>query len=257
MTDHEFTNLLKRMAHILVLEILKNHTDEEHGLKVTQVLELLEEDYGMTMERKAVSRILNDLYDLTEIPEEYSWKNPMPYSIKYTPRPRSSSEIRENWRLCKKFDDVEVQVLMDLVPTVKGYPAAGLLDKLQQLSSVSMKTSKRASLQAANGLPMGNSMRYSMDTIMRAIREEKKLAFSFNDRAERFEVSPFKMTLRDGVYYLVCFDEVKAEMAVFEVEHISKAEILTVTAKDYHMVKDASKWQYDLGQYLDSYLHKA
>lgn len=174
-----------------------------------------------------------------------------------TPRPRSSSEIRENWRLCKKFDDVEVQVLMDLVPTVKGYPAAGLLDKLQQLSSVSMQKSKRASLQAASGLPMGNSMRYSMDTIMRAIREEKKLAFSFNDRAERFEVSPFKMTLRDGVYYLVCFDEVNAEMAVFEVEHISKAEILTVTAKDYHMVKDASKWQYDLGQYLDFCLHKA
>ena len=65
------------------------------------------------------------------------------------------------------------------------------------------------------------------------------------------------MALRDGVYYLVCFDEVKAEMAVFEVEHISKAEILNVTAKEYHMVKDASKWQCDLGQYLDSYLHKA
>ena len=256
MTDHEFTNLLKRMAHILVLEILKNHTDEEHGLKVTQVLELLEEDYGVTMERKAVSRILNDLYDLTEIPEEYSWKNPMPYSIKYTPRPRSSSEIRENWRLCKKFDDVEIQVLMDLVPTVKGYPAGGLLDKLQQLGSVSMQKSKRASLQTATGLPMGNSMRYSMDTIIRAIREEKKLAFNLNDRAERFEVSPFKMSLRDGVYYLVCFDEVKAEMAVFEVEHIRKTEMLNASAKDYHTVKGASIWQYNLGQYLDDYLRQ-
>jgi hypothetical protein len=254
MTDHEFTKLFKRMAHILVLEILKNHTDADHGLKVTQVLELLEEDYGVTMERKAVSRILNDLYALTEIPEEYSWKNPMPYSIKYTPRPRSSSEIRENWHLCKKFDDVEVQVLMDLVPTVKGYPAVGLLDKLQQLGSVSMQKSKKASLQAGNGVPLGGSMRYSMDVIMRAIREEKKLAFNYKDCADRFEVSPFKMTLRDGVYYLVCFDEVKTEMAVFEVEYISKTEVLNETAKDYHMVKDASSWQYNLDQYLDSYL---
>ena len=254
MTDHEFTKLFKRMAHILVLEILKNHTDADHGLKVTQVLELLEEDYGVTMERKAVSRILNDLYTLTEIPEEYSWKNPMPYSIKYTPRPRSSSEIRENWHLCKKFDDVEVQVLMDLVPTVKGYPAVGLLDKLQQLGSVSMQKSKKASLQAGNGVPLGGSMRYSMDVIMRAIREEKKLAFNYKDCADRLEVSPFKMTLRDGVYYLVCFDEVKTEMAVFEVEYISKTEVLNETAKDYHMVKDASSWQYNLDQYLDSYL---
>lgn len=256
MTDHEFTNLLKRMAHMLVLEILKHHTDEEHGLKVTQVVELLEEDYGVTMERKAVSRILNDLYDLTEIPEEYSWKNPMPYSIKYTPRSRSSSEIRENWRVCKKFDDVEVQILMDLVPTVKGYPTMGLLDKLQQLGSVSMRKNNRASLQTSNGLPLGNSMRYSMDAIMRAIREEKKLAFSYKDFAERFEVSPFKMTLREGIYYLVCFDEGKEEMAVFEVEHISNTEMLNASAKDYHMVKDAAKWQYDINQYLDGYLRK-
>ena len=68
-------NFIKRMAPFLVLEILKNHTDDTHGLKLTQVVELLEEDYGVTMERKAVSRILNDLYELTEISQAYSWKH--------------------------------------------------------------------------------------------------------------------------------------------------------------------------------------
>ena len=34
-------NFMKRMAPFLVLEILKNHTDDTHGLKLTQVVELL------------------------------------------------------------------------------------------------------------------------------------------------------------------------------------------------------------------------
>ena len=76
-------NFMKRMAPFLVLEILKNHTDDTHGLKLTQAVDLLKEDYGVTMERKAVSRILNDLYELTEISQAYSWKHPMPYTIKF------------------------------------------------------------------------------------------------------------------------------------------------------------------------------
>ena len=39
MTDHNF---MKRMAPFLVLEILKKYTDEEHGLKASQIVELME-----------------------------------------------------------------------------------------------------------------------------------------------------------------------------------------------------------------------
>ena len=251
MVDHNF---MRRMAPFLVLEILKNHTDEEHGLKVTQVLAILEKDYSVTMERKAVSRILNDLYELTEISKSYSWKNPMPYSIKYDPIVRSSSEIKENWRLCKPFDDVEIQVLTDVTQTIKGYPTVGLVEKLQKLGSISMQKGNRGSRQTIDGRLHGNSMRYSMDAIMRAIRAEKKLAFDYENAEGQQVVSPYKMALHNSVYYLVCFDENKDDMAIFQIEYMSNATVLDTPAKDYHMVKGASRWQYDLQQYLDQSL---
>lgn len=240
-------NFMKRMAPFLVLEILKNHTDDTHGLKLTQVVELLEEDYGVTMERKAVSRILNDLYELTEISQAYSWKHPMPYTIKFDTRSRSSGDIRENWRIYKTFEDVEVRLLSDAVQTVQGYPTGRVMDKLRQMGSISMQNALRQIPAASHGNTL---MPSTMDNIERAIRAEKKLAFNYQGVEEQLVVSPYKMVLRNGIYYLVCYDEGKGDMAVFRIEHMSNAVMLELAAKDYHMVKGASRWQYDLEQYF-------
>lgn len=240
-------NFMKRMAPFLVLEILKNHTDDTHGLKLTQVVELLEEDYGVTMERKAVSRILNDLYELTEISQAYSWQYPMPYTIKFDTRPRSSGDIRENWRIYKTFEDVEVRLLSDAVQAVQGYPTGRVMNKLRQLGSISMQNSLHQVPAASHGNTL---MPSTMDQIERAIRAEKKLAFSYQDVEKQLVVSPYKMVLRNGIYYLVCYDEGKGDMAVFRIEHMSNAVMLELAAKDYHMIKGASWWQYDLEQYF-------
>ena len=238
-------NHLKRMTPFLVLEILKNHTDGTHGLKVSQIVELLQEDYGVTAERKAVSRILNDLFELTELPPEYSWKRPMPYTIKFDTKPRSSGDIRENWRLYKTFEDVEVRLLMDAVQSVQGYPTDRVLKKLQQLGSPSMR--KGNNRQPAGG-QVSSAMPYNMDAISRAIQGEKKITFDYIDG--NHTVSPYWMALRNGVYYLVCYDHGKEDMAIFRIEHMSNAEVLDAPAKDYHTVSSMAKWQYDLGIYL-------
>ena len=97
----------------------------------------------------------------------------------------------------------------------------------------------------------GNTLMPStMDKIERAIRAEKKLAFHYQDVEEQLVVSPYKMVLRNGIYYLVCYDEAKGDMAVFRIERMSNAVMLELTAKDYHMVKGASRWQYDLEQFF-------
>lgn len=243
MVDH---HLLKRMTPFLVLEILKNHTDGTHGLKVSQIVELLQEDYGVTAERKAVSRILNDLFELTEIPSEYSWKRPMPYTIKFDTKPRSSGDIRENWRLYKTFEDVEVRLLMDAVQSVQGYPTDRVLEKLQQLGSPSMR---KGSNRQPTGGQVSRAMPYSMDAISRAIQTEKKLAFHDSDGDH--VVSPYRMVLRNGIYYLICYHHGKEDMAIFRIDRMSNAEMLDAPAKDYHAVSSMSKWNYSLEAYVE------
>lgn len=247
MADHNF---MKRMTPFLILEILKNHTDDTHGLQVSQVVELLEEDYAVTMERKAVSRILNDLYELTQMAEAYSWKHPMPYTILCDTKRRSTGDIRGNWRIYKPFEDVEVRLLTDAVQAVQGYPTGRVVEKLRGLGSLSMQNTLRKS--PATGRENAG-MPYTMDEIERAIRAEKKLAFE--DRKEgHLVVSPYHMALRHGVYYLVCYHEAKGNLAVFRVEDLRHATMLDAAAKDYHMVKGASRWHYDLTQFLDGNL---
>lgn len=245
MVDH---HLLKRMTPFLVLEILKNHTDGTHGLKVSQIVELLQEDYSVTTERKAVSRILNDLFELTELPTQYSWKYPMPYTIKFDTTHRRTGDIRDNWRLYKQFEDVEVRLLMDAVQSVQGYPTDRVLEKLQQLGSPSMR--KGGNRQQTGG-QFSSAMPYTMDAISRGIQAEMKIAFDYLD--DNHTVSPYRMALRNGVYYLVCYDHGKEDMAIFRIDHMSNAEVLDDPAKDYHTVSSMVKWRYDLEIYLDQY----
>lgn len=121
--DH---NLLKRMAPMLILEILKAYTDEDHGLKVNEIVEYMESDYGVTMERKAVSRMLLDMKELSDIPGNGSnWKLPMGFTILCDERPRRTGNIRDNWRLAGEFEDAELRLLTDAVLAIRNYPATG------------------------------------------------------------------------------------------------------------------------------------
>lgn len=246
-------NFMKRMAPFLVLEILKNHSDDSCGLQVAQVVAFLQEDYAVTMERKAVSRILNDLYELTQMAETYSWKHPMPYTILCDTKQRSTGNIRGNWRIYKNFEDVEVRLLTDAVQAVRGYPTGRIMEKIRELGSLSMRNALRKT--PGNGSE-NTMMPYTLDETERAIRAEKKLAFEDKIQGP-LVVSPYKMALRNGIYYLVCYHEKKGDMAIFRIDHMSNATMLDSPAKDYHMVKGASRFQYDLTRYLDENLSPA
>ena len=237
------SNFMKRVAPFLVLEILKAYTDENHGLKVTEIVGLLKRDYEVILERKSVSRILNDLLELSEIPGEYDWKNPMPFSIKHDVIPRSNGDIRENWRLCKEFEDSEIRLLMDLVKAVPGYPNERLSAKLQRLGS----GSRKHGLQAETACATNKQMPVSIDCIEQAIRNESKMSFYYsgahNERDGNQNIhttSPYMTAFKDGKYYLVCYDELTESMACFQINKMLDAQLLEEPAKDYHTVCSTS-----------------
>ena len=248
MVDHNF---MKRIAPFLVLEILKAYTDEEHGLKVTEIVELMRKDYNLEIERKAISRILYDILELSEIPQEYDWKNPMRFSIKCDVIPRSTGDIRENWRLCPDFEDVEIRMLMDLLRSVQGYPSGRLMKKLQRLGSSYLRSSdsKITDPGAANW-----QMPVSMDYIEKTIRKGRKIAFDYGVPGENkqnalgpdYVVSPYQMILHNGTCVLIGYDENKRDMACFRVDKIRNAVPLEEPAKDYHTVSSLAKWQYSI-----------
>ncbi|MBR5280502.1 MAG: hypothetical protein IKU26_06020 [Clostridia bacterium] len=76
MTDEEIDELYrpkkcnkrKSMAPLFVYFILKQRSSEEHPLRQQDILNILEErPYEIQLERKALSRILHNLCDMTDI----------------------------------------------------------------------------------------------------------------------------------------------------------------------------------------------
>ena len=253
-------NFMRRIAPFLVLEVLKAHTDAEHGLKVTQIVALVEEDYGIALNRKAVSSILNDLLELSEIPEEYSWKNPMRFSIKYDVVPRSTGDIRENWRICHEFEDAEIRMLIDLLESVPMYPDRRLREKLQSLNP-SYRYSGAKELVRTKVLQ--KQIPITLDCIDKAIREEKKITFHYGGAPDEktgervlYTVSPYKTTFCDGIYYLIGYEENADAITHFKIHIIRDVEMTEASAKDYHTVESAAKWQYDFRLYMKNYIAK-
>lgn len=58
-----YTAQPKKMLIINILKILKKHSDENHRLSQQDILKLLESEYGMIVDRKAVKRNLKELTD--------------------------------------------------------------------------------------------------------------------------------------------------------------------------------------------------
>lgn len=49
----------KKMLNMLILDILKEHSDENHHLTQQQILRILKRDYGMECDRRSVKIIWN------------------------------------------------------------------------------------------------------------------------------------------------------------------------------------------------------
>ena len=82
----------KKTLILNILNILKNYTDGEHRLRQKDIIDILQRDYSMTVDRKAVSRNLTDLRELG-------------YGIEYD----------NGWYIRRKFEDSELRLLIDSV----------------------------------------------------------------------------------------------------------------------------------------------
>ena len=58
-----YTAQPKNMLVMNILEILKKHSDAEHPLNQKDIMDLLQSEYEMTVDRKAVKRNLMNLLD--------------------------------------------------------------------------------------------------------------------------------------------------------------------------------------------------
>ena len=207
----------KKMLNMLILEILRNYTDEDHSLTQQEIIKLLELNYGMDCDRRSVK---NNVLSLKELGEECGFEISM----------------EKGYRLIsREFDDAELRILIDSVlfsKSISTRQAKNLIKKIRNLASkyFNAKVSHVCNLPELNRTINKQAM-YSMDVINDAIAEKRKINFIYNDigtdfklhprREEPYVVNPYQIVANNGRFYLICNYDKYDNVAHFRIDRMT------------------------------------
>ena len=223
----------KKMLNMLILEILKTYSDEQHSLTQQEIIKLLDKNYGMKCDRRSVKSNVESLKELG-------------YDI----------SMDKGYRmLSRDFDDAELRILIDSVlfsKSISTRQAKSLIEKIRGLASryFNAKVSHVSNLPELNRTINKQAM-YSLDVINDAISEKKKISFIYNvmgtdfkqhpKRVEPYIVNPYQIVANNGKFYLIGNYDKYDNVAHFRIDKMTDVKMLPDKMKPMNKVPELEK----------------
>ena len=217
----------KKLALVRILHILEYYTDNEHPLKHEEIVRKLENDYGITVERKAIGRNISLLQEVG-------------YDIETT---KKGSYL--NSRL---FEDAELRLLADGVLSSRHITAKYSKELIEKLASLSNKYFKShiKNVYSVNdwGKTENVALFYNVERIDEAIARNRKIEFDYNKygidkklhRSAKHVASPYQMILHNQRYFLMAYQEKWQHISYFRLDRITNVALLEEIATDLHSI---------------------
>ena len=218
----------KKLALIRILQILEKHSDSEHPIKHEKIVELLENEYGLTIERKAIGRNISLL-------------NEAGYEIETT---KKGSYLAE-----RTFEDSELRLLIDGVLSSKHITPKQSKELIEKLCLQSNKYFKK---HVKNIYSVGDwnktenvAVFYNIEIIDEAINGERQIKFDYNKygadkkmhRSAIHTVSPYQMILHNQRYYLMGYNEKWQHIQYYRMDRITDIELLETVRTPLKSIK--------------------
>ena len=218
----------KKMLNMLILEILKEYSDQEHRLTQQEIIRLLKSNYDMDCDRRSVK---NNVMCLKELGYEISMEDGY-------------------YLLEREFDDAELRMLIDSVLFSKNLTqkqAKTLIEKLKGMGNRYFS----AKVNHVSNLPElhhgdNKQLMYVLDTINEAISQHKKISFVYNKygsdfklhpkREEKYVVNPYQMVANNGFYYLIGNYDKYDVISHYRLDKMTCVEMLTEKMKPQNQV---------------------
>ena len=208
---------------ICLLEILKEYSDGDNILKMSDIIHKMKHDYGLSVDRRTVYScvaVLSEMgYDIS-VPDE----NGQGYYL-----------------ASREFDVSEVRLMTDSIyfnPGITEVHSEQLIKKLQKMLPKS-KRHKYRNLSTANaGRKTDNKKVFlNIDYLDEAISKRKKVEFTYMKydfdkrlkprRKEKYVVSPYEMVAASDHYYLLCkCDSHEQRVSQFRIDKITDVAII-------------------------------
>lgn len=211
----------QKLRLLYVLKFLTERTDEEHGLTVGELTELLEA-CGISAERKTI-------YDDIEQLKLFG------HDIQNLRGKDSGYRL-----LSRDFELSELVLLTDAVQSsrfITEKKSKGLIKKLASLTSTHQAKQLSRQVQVSGRIKsMEETIFYTVDTIHGAINADKQISFVYCDydrrkqriprhNGKRYLVSPLSLCWDDEYYYLLAYDSDAEQIKHFRVDKMQSAAI--------------------------------
>lgn len=242
-----YTMQPKKMLVMNLLEILRKYTDPGHTLSQKDIMELLESDYGMKVERKSIKRNLMNLID-AGYPIEYS------ESIR---RGKNGEEeiVYSDWYFKRNFDDSELRLLVDSLLFSKHIPYSQckeLIEKIEGLSSQYFKAKVRHICNLPADMPENKQLFLTIEVLDEAVSKKRQVEFLYCDygtdkqlhprlgsdgQPHVYPVNPYQMVATNGRYYLIGNYHKYDNISHYRIDRITDIHLTDIPAKPLQKVE--------------------
>ena len=206
----------KKLALLRILDILKYYSDFDHPLTQEEIINYLEKDYGVVIERKAVGRNISLLKEAgIEI----------------------ESDKRGTYFNNQLISDSELHLIIDSILASKHISqnqSKSLIDRIASLSNKYFKKHIKNTYSLSQRGKVHNEQLFNnIEIIDEAIEKNKKVKYTYNKyaldkklhKSADHIVSPYQLLLHNQRYYLMSLDDRWKNMAYHRVDKITNIEI--------------------------------
>ena len=189
----------KKASILLILKVLQEYSDEDHFLTQQDIIDKVDELYGIELERKSVAFSISLLQELD-------------YDINKSPRGGYAL-------LSRDFDNSEIRYVTDALFSSKSLSAKQAAELSKKLNSCLSRYQRKDYNYIYKSSEINRSenkeLFYTLELIEEAKRRGKRISFQYLTYDEsgkpytkmdgyRYIVSPYYSVNSSGRYYLIC-----------------------------------------------------
>ncbi len=218
----------KKLAPLLILEILKKNSDFNHPMKQDEIISYLDREYGVSMERKAVGRNIQLLIDAG-------------YEIE--------TSKKGTYFDGQLLDDSEIHLVIDSILASKHISEAQSKSLINRIASLSNKYFKKHikniySLEQRDKTESSNLF-LNIEIIDEAISKDKQIKYDYNKykidkklhKTSTQVISPYQLLLHNQRYYLMGYSDYWKHIVYHRLDRITNMDIIDEPLKNIRTIK--------------------
>jgi predicted DNA-binding transcriptional regulator YafY len=252
-----------------ILDILKRYTDENHRLSQKEIQEILEREYDMKLDRKAIKRNLMNLIEFG-------------YDVNYSEsvrmfRDKDGNEqenvILSDFYLEREFTDSELRLLIDSVLFSNHIPYKQdkqLVEKLSSLSNIYFKSRVKHIARMPEDKTDNKQLFYNIELLDEAISGSRRVKFHYleylsdkklhkrrhsDGTVREYEINPYQLVAKEGKYYLICNNVKYDTVSNYRVDRMTDMEILPHKRRAFNTLIGSDGNQLDLRSYMEKHIY--